>query len=143
MAAELVPLASAVVSLAPPILIPGGPHGTRLIVEVTAFEMEGERIRASQKGVAGADWATATPDGKLGTVDVRLTLETDDGAAIYTHYNGRIDTSEGFGARPIYAAPLFETGDHRYTWLNSIQAVAKGFLSPDLSRIDYEMYELR
>jgi hypothetical protein len=143
MAIELIPLANATVALAPPIMIPNGPLGTRLIVEVQGFDLEGERIRAHQKGVAGADWALATPDGKLSSLDVRVTLETDDGALIYAHYTGRLDLSEGFGARPVYTAPLFETGDERYAWLNRIQAVAKGTLSSDLSTLTYEIYEVR
>jgi hypothetical protein len=42
-----------------------------------------------------------------------------------------------------FIAPLFETGDPSYQWLNDIQAVGKGALSADLSQIDYEIYELR
>ena len=43
--------------------------------------------------------------------------------------------------RPIYVAPLFETGDPRYSWLNSIQAVGKGLL--DGNRLSYEWFEAR
>ena len=39
-------------------------------------------------------------------------------------YGGRIDLSKGPGQSPVYAAPLFETGDERYAWLNLVQAVA-------------------
>ena len=45
------------------------------------------------------------------------------------------------GSAPIYAAPLYETGDERYAWLNRIQAVAKGAL--DGQSLTYEIYELR
>ena len=41
------------------------------------------------------------------------------------------------------SAPVFETGDPRYRWLNLVQAVGKGIMSADLSRIDYEVYELQ
>ncbi|MGA7912893.1 MAG: hypothetical protein WCC30_15295 [Candidatus Dormiibacterota bacterium] len=41
------------------------------------------------------------------------------------------------------AAPLYDTADPRYAWLNKIQAVAKGVVTPDLSRLDYEIFELR
>ena len=143
MSIELVPLGTATIGLAPPMIIPNTPLGTRLIVEVSSFRLVGDRVRASQKGVAAADWALVTPDGKLGTLDVRVTLETDDGALIFMHYSGRLDLSEGFGARPAYTAPLFETGDERYTWLNAVQAVAKGTLSADLATLTYEIYEVR
>lgn len=59
-------------------------------------------------------------------LDVRYCVETDDGALVYVSYSGRVDLSGGTGAAPIYATPLFETGDPRYKWLNTIQAVAKG-----------------
>ena len=140
-ALELVPLANAVVSLAPPVMIPNAPQGTRVIVEVTGFDVKGERFCGHQKGVAGADWMTATPDGTLGTLDVRVTLETDDGAAVYMHYSGRLDLSEGFGAKPIYNAPLFETGDARYAWLNDIQGVAVGELTAE--GVVYQVYGLK
>jgi hypothetical protein len=38
-------------------------------------------------------------------------------------------------------APTFETGDERYAWLNSIQAVGKGTL--DGSAVHYDWYEVR
>ena len=70
----------------------------------------------------------------VGTLDVRALLETDDGALIYTWYHGRLDLSQGPGTSPAYAAPLYETGDERYAWLNLIQAVAKGELTDGGSR---------
>ena len=42
-----------------------------------------------------------------------------------------------------FTAPVFETGDPRYQWLNVIQAAGKGIMSADLSRIDYEVCELQ
>jgi len=42
-----------------------------------------------------------------------------------------------------FIAPVFETGDPRYQWLNAVQAVGKGIMSADLSRIDYDVYELQ
>ncbi|MBV8303244.1 MAG: DUF3237 domain-containing protein [Acidimicrobiia bacterium] len=143
MAIELVPLAVATIGLTPPTMIPNGPYGARIIVEVTSWEMEGERIQAKLRGSAAADWATVTADGTLLSVDVRATVETHDGAAVFVQYNGRSDVSGGFGTRPNYIAPRFETGDERYAWLNKIQAVGKGALSADFSSIEYELYELR
>ncbi|WP_424559507.1 DUF3237 family protein [Trebonia sp.] len=40
-------------------------------------------------------------------------------------------------------APVFETGGPRYSWINEVQAVGKGVLSADKTRLDYEIYELR
>jgi hypothetical protein len=68
---------------------------------------------------------------------VRTTLQTHDGATVFAHYRGRTDISEG----AIYVAPLFETGDPRYAWLNAIQGMGKGIL--DGNRLRYEWFELR
>jgi hypothetical protein len=83
------------------------------------------------------DWATQRPDGSL-KLDVRLNLMTDDGAAILVSYFGIGVVEDGvFKAR---SAPLFETGDERYTWLNNIQAVGVGGLSG--TTVFYNVYEL-
>jgi len=140
---DLVPLCHASVSLAPPMVLESTPSGTRYIVEVKAARFEGERLKGSMKGSAAADWLTVSPDGGTGTLDVRATLETDDGALIFTHYRGRVDLSKGPGNAPVYGAPLYDTGDPRYAWLNKIQAVAKGVITADMSQLDYEIFELR
>jgi hypothetical protein len=72
---------------------------------------------------------------------VRGTLETDDGALVYSFYQGRLDLSQPLREAHIYAAPLYETGDERYAWLNKVQAVAKG--TTDGQTLNYEIYELR
>jgi Protein of unknown function (DUF3237) len=138
MGIELVPLCTMVAELADPVVLTNTPAGTRVIVDVKSFTVEGDRLRARGRG-AGADWLTIGPDG-TGTLDVRATMETDDGVLIYTYYQGRRDFSEGMEA-PLYTAPKFEVGDERYGWLNKIQAVGKGML--DGSTLTYEIYELR
>jgi Protein of unknown function (DUF3237) len=142
MAIELVPLCTLRLQLKPPIEVGAGPAGTRLIVEVVSAQVKGDRLRGEMLGAAAADWVIVGPGG-TGTVDVRATLQTDDGAIIFVQYNGRLDTSQGLQF-PMTAcvAPLFETGDERYAWLNRIQAVGKGILYEDLS-LDYEWYEVR
>jgi hypothetical protein len=140
MTIELVPLATTRIQLEPAIILEGTPRGTRRIVELSGITIEGERLRANQKGAAAADWLLVGPDG-TGMLDVRYCAETYDGALVYVCYAGRLDASGGLGAAPIYATPVFETGDARYAWLNKVQAVAKGTI--DRSRVlTYEMYEL-
>jgi hypothetical protein len=139
MSIELVPLCTMVAELADPLVLTDTPVGTRVIVEVKSFTVEGERLTAKSKGTAGADWLTIGPDG-TGTLDVRATMETHDGALVYVYYQGRRDFSEGMDA-PLYTAPKFEVGDERYRWLNKVQAVGKGVL--DGSTLTYEIYELR
>jgi hypothetical protein len=139
---ELVPLAHCVVSLEPAIVLANTPSGNRYILGVKSARMEGDRLKASLKGTCVGDWLTVSADG-VGTLDVRATLETDDGALILMHYNGRVDMSMGPGKAPIYAAPLFDTGDARYAWLNKIQTVFKGRLTGDRSQLEYEIFEVR
>ncbi len=142
MTIELVPLCTATLTLADPIMIPDTPAGMRVIAEVDAWDVEGERLRAHLHGRAAADWLSVSA-ALIGTIDVRAVLETDDGALIYTWYHGRFDLSQGPGARPAYSAPLYETGDERYAWLNSIQAVGKGIVSDDGKKLVYEICEVR
>ena len=114
----------------------------RVIAECRTFDVVGDRINGHLKGNAAADWLTLDGRGQ-GTLDVRLLVETDDGALVFVSYRGRLDLSGGPGAAPSYAAPLFDTGDERYMWINGIQAVAKGQLSDDGSTLVYEVYEVR
>jgi hypothetical protein len=120
-------------------VLEGTPAGGRYIFEVGAVTIEGERVRATLKGRAAADWLVVGPD-LTGTLDVRALLETDDGALVYAQYNGRVDLAAGANA-PVYATPRFETGDERYRWLNKIQAVGKG--AYDGTTLVYELYELK
>ncbi len=70
-------------------------------------------------------------------LDVRILLETDDGAVILMQYKGiGVD-----GGENIRTAPLFETGDERYAWLNSVQAVAHGSVGD--GTVTYNVFALR
>ena len=83
-----------------------------------------------------ADWLRAMPGGAL-RVDARMLIETDDGAQIYVQYGGviaiapadfaRMAAGETLSADEMHfiTAPVFQTGDARYGWLNRTQAVGK------------------
>jgi hypothetical protein len=142
MTIELVPLCTATIRLAEPFILPETPNGTRVIAECQSFDVSGERITAHLKGRAAADWLTL--DARLqGTLDVRTLVETDDGALVFVSYRGRIDLSAGPDAATSYAAPIFDTGDERYLWLNRLQTVAKGALSDGGTTLVYEVAEVR
>ena len=68
---------------------------------------------------------------------MRILLETDDGALIFMNYQGRLALAD----QTVVAAPLFETGDERYTWLNGVQAIAKG--KTDGQTLVYDIHEVR
>ena len=119
-------------------MVGNGPAGVRLVVEVESMHFTSDRLRGELVGGAAADWVTVV--GTVGTLDVRATIRTDDGAIVFTHYQGRMDLSNGPGTSPIYVAPVFETGDERYAWLNTVQAVGKGTVNG--TELVYEWYEV-
>ncbi len=140
---ELVPLCTMVLDLAPSLAVGTGPAGDRSVGEIRAAMVSGERLEGALAGPAAADWLVRT--GAIGVIDARLTIRTSDGALIYMQYGGRLDLSNpGDGLFPI-VAPVFETGDERYAWLNRVQAVGKGKLSvsADGARLEYELFEVR
>jgi hypothetical protein len=140
---SLKPLCRLEAELALPIVLPNTPAGTRLIIEVVSLRLEGERLTATMRGRAAADWLTLSPDGRTGTLDVRCTLETDDGALIFMQYGGRMRRATARdGAHLIHVAPRFDTGDRRYDWLNGIQAVGKGVQPVGSQSLCYSFYEV-
>ena len=76
--------------------------------------------------------ASDTPQGS------RMLVAVDGGAAILVSYHG-IGLVED-GVSKARSAPLFETGDERYAWLNNIQAVGVG--GPSGTSVVNEIYEL-
>ena len=121
-----------------PVILKDAPGGTRIIVTVTGGSFEGPKLKGVIADAAGGDWVTLMPDGTM-KLDVRLVLTTHDGASIYMTYSG-------FGARQvdgtvlIRTAPQLLTGDERYAWLNTIQAVAHG--STAKGSVTYVVYAL-
>ena len=129
------PLAVLTADLGPAQALGGTPRGTRKIVPVTGGKIEG---RINGKILAfGGDWACTRPDGVL-ELDVRLTIETDDGALIHMTYEGmRHGTQEDLQAlaegkhvppERLYfrIQPRFETSAPDWTWLNRILCVGIG-----------------
>ncbi len=109
------------------------PHGARAIAVVSTGTFEGERLRG--KVIGGGDWTLLRADGVL-ELDLRLTLQTDDGALIQLASFGL-----RHGPREVLAAlargeavdpsayyfrttPRFETAHPKYTFLNRLLAIA-------------------
>jgi hypothetical protein len=118
-------------------VVENGPQGTRTIVQIVGGRFEGPRVKASVQTPAG-DWITNRADGSY-RLDVRLTLKTDDGALILVTYNGIGQTTDR-GAS-LRCAPLFETGDSRYSWLTRLQAVGVGERAG--TTVSYDIYALK
>jgi hypothetical protein len=125
--------------------------GTRLSAHVVDGKFEGPRLNG-RVIPGGGDWAAIRPDGTL-ALDVRATLETNDGAHIYMSYLGRndaprrlagVDRSERAKLDPsnyyLRVLPTFETNSEGYTWLNDIVAVGVGQTTE--SGVAYAFYEI-
>jgi hypothetical protein len=133
-----------------PVQVGKGPFGTRSIFDVTGGSAEGPRLRGRLLP-SGGDWLLLD-EGGIGRLDVRGTLETDDGAHIYVQYYGLLEMNEkvlgalekgeatDYGDTYFMTQPRFETGDPRYAWLNRVVAVAEGRVLPNA--VEYRVYEL-
>lgn len=134
---ELKPLGTMDIVVGETIAVGDGPKGSRLVADVLSVKLQGDKITAELATNDAADWLTVSDNGKLGALDVRLTLKTDDDAFIYVEYCGRMDMEAGI----IVTAPTFQTGAPQYSWLNRIQAVAAGSVDPATGILTYSLYE--
>jgi hypothetical protein len=104
------------------------PQGTRVTFPIVGGSFEGERIRGKVLP-GGDDWTVARSDGVI-ELDLRITLETDDGALVHMTFEGiRDDTAPG--APYFRTLPRFETAAPRYAFLNRLLAVGLGEIRAD------------
>lgn len=106
-----------------------------MIFNVLDARIESPRLNARVLPPSG-DWVQVQDNGNW-KLDVRLLMEADDGAPIYTHYNGVLRMDAVLGARiaageeipgdELYfrSAPYFQTPSKKYAWLNGILAIGK------------------
>src|SRR5205823_14574994 len=104
------------------------PHGSRVTAPIAGGHFEGPRLRGKVLP-GGGDWTLLRGDGVL-ELDLRITLETDDGALIHMTLLGiRDDRAEVGGALgsggvvdPLgyyfRTTPRFETGHPMYAFLH-------------------------
>src|SRR5437868_9513573 len=112
------------------------PHGMRLIAPITGGTFEGPRLRGKVLS-GGGDWTISRSDAVL-ELDLRITLETDDGALINKSSFGlrhgppevlaALARAESVDPTRYYfrTAPRFETSAQSYAFLNRLIAVASG-----------------
>jgi hypothetical protein len=112
------------------------PLGNRLTAPIGGGHFEGPRLRGKVLP-GGGDWTLLRGDGVL-ELDLRLTLETDDGALIHmTSFGLRHGPPEviaalarGANVEPstyyFRTTPRFETAHPRYEFLNRLLAVSDG-----------------
>ncbi len=145
------PLALLTAVLGTPHKLGATPAGERKVVPVLGGRIEGERL-SGHVLTGGSDWALTNAAGIL-ELDVRLVIETHDGALINCQYRGvrhgpanimaQLAEGKSVDYRDIYfrIAPRFDTADSRYEWLNSILTVGIGERLPDGPR--YHIHEIR
>lgn len=140
-------------TLADPEIIGPVPEGIRANFFVTGGTLLGPKLKGILRPV-GADWLTIRRDG-MAILDVRATLETDDGALIYMTYAGMIDMGpdgyENFGGDTppppegltIHTTPKFQTSHPDYLWINRAVCfgVGRGYL--DQNRVCYDIYQVK
>lgn len=124
------------IQVKPPTIIGATPGYDRRIGEISSGRFEGERLRGRILS-GGSDWQSLRADGTT-TINVRLVMETDDGALIGMTYLGmrhgpkevidRIARGENVNPTEYYmrVTPYFETASEKYGWLNRIVSVAYG-----------------
>src|SRR5215470_8004411 len=96
------------------------PHGRRVTFPIIGGSFEGERLRGKVLP-GGDDWTVTRPDGVL-ELDLRVTLETEDGALIHMTFQG-IRIEQAPEAPYFRTLPRFETANPKYSFLNRILAV--------------------
>jgi hypothetical protein len=101
------------------------PHGERIVFPVIGGSFEGENLRGKVLS-GGGDWILATSDGVL-DLDLRVTLETDDGALIHMTFTGIRDDANHY----FRTLPRFETAAPKYAFLNRMLAVGVGEIRGD------------
>lgn len=122
------PLMTLRLTTAPTQNVGAGPHGTRVIYPITGGSFEGDRLRGKVLA-GGADWTVKRSDGVV-ELDLRITLETDDGALIYMTFEGIRD--DGAPGAPYFRTlPRFETAEPKYSFLNRVLAVGVGEIRDD------------
>jgi len=117
------------------------PNGTRVTAPISGGHFEGPRLRGNVLP-GGGDWTLLRGDGVL-ELDLRVTLETDDGALIHmTSFGLRHGPPDVIAAlargeavdRATYyfrTTPRFETAHPAYAFLNRLVAIASGDRRPE------------
>jgi Protein of unknown function (DUF3237) len=126
------------------------PNGNRRVGLVAGGRFEGPKLKGTVLP-GGADWIIGRPDGST-TLDVRIVLETDDGATIGMTYRGmrhgpdavmeKVNSGQFVDPAEYYfrTAIAFETAAPKYDWLNRIIAVGTGSRPPEGPV--YEIFEV-
>ncbi len=109
--------------------------GHTSIAPVSGGTFSGPRLSGTVRN-GGADWITQVSGHS--SLDVRITLDTDDGAIVYMAYKGIVARN----VNGLYwrVTPLFNTAAESYDWLNHIVCVGKSKQVP--GKVAYDIFEI-
>jgi uncharacterized protein DUF3237 len=100
-------------------------QGRLMIFPVVGGSFDGDRLRGKVLA-GGGDWVTVHNDGSF-TLDLRVTLETDDGSLIHMTFTGVRDDANHY----FRTVPRFETAAPKYAFLNRLLAIGIGEIRLD------------
>lgn len=105
------------------------------IAPVRGGTFSGSRLKGTVHD-GGADWITQVSGHS--SLDVRITLETDDGAFIYMTYKGVVAPSDA----GLYwrVTPVFTTASEKYDWINHRVFVGKS--KQVQGKVAYDIFEI-
>lgn len=138
-------------TLAAPEVIGPVAEGVRVNFYITGGELQGPGLKGKLRAV-GADWLTIRPDG-VGVLDVRTTIEMDDGALIDAAYRGIADFGEDGldrfvrGELPptiaLRTMPVLRSAHPDYRWMQRTVFVGIGTADFTTLTVAYDLYAVR
>ena len=92
--------------------------------------------------MSGVDFLTINPDGTRNP-DVRVLLETDDGAEIQAHYEGILIPDEnGEPIARVFLKAHHSTPAESYQWIHNQSLIGIGILDLQTYQLNFDFYEL-
>jgi hypothetical protein len=144
-------LCTLTMTLPPTLELGNTPAGNRRVFTVSSGKFAGERLSGTVLPQASSDLLLVRADGSS-QQDVRLILQTGDGALLLMTYRGvrhatpevnaRIAGGETVPPSEYYlrTAPFFETSSPDYAWLNKVVCIGVGERTHD--GVTYEIFEI-
>jgi len=117
-------------------MIPGGPFGDMVAIDVSGGKFHGPRV-SGKVMPSGGDWVSVFPQGAR--VNVRLLLETDDGVPLLLEYRGVARVRDG-KQRSEVGGLITAPADSKYAWLNHVHLVGFGGGADGVAH--YDFYQL-
>lgn len=142
------------INVNPPQVVGPVLKGTRLIFPFRDGFAKGDKVNGKILE-CGGDWGLVV-DSTTFKVDVRATIQTDDGALIYLTYTGYnhanaknfaiISAGKGGELSPsdyyFRTSVSFETSSPRYAWLNHTVGIGVGRF-PAAGKVAYRIYTIK